>query len=57
MNLYHVQFDGESRWVEAESMGECVKKWLACVRSEPDNADFEGEPDSVHLVSDEPVIR
>lgn len=57
MKLYHIQFDGQSWWVEADSIGSASEKWLAHVRSEPDNADFSDEPDSVHRVHDEPVIR
>lgn len=58
MRLYHVQFDGQSYWIEAESFGDAVFKWKRHV-AVLWGTDYDGseEPESVHLVHDEPVIR
>lgn len=58
MKLYHIQFDGQSYWVEAQSFGNAVIVWQAHVKVLW-GEDFTGEeePDSVQLAHDEPVIR
>jgi len=58
MKLYHVQYDGQSFWIEAESFAKAVEKWHVHCR-EQDGQDYDDslEPESVHLVHDEPVIR
>lgn len=58
MNLYHVQFDGQSYWVEAGDFGTAVILWKGHVK-DLWGEDYDGteQPDSVHLVHDEPVIR
>lgn len=58
MKLYQILFDGSHRWVEAESFGKAVAKWLQAMKTEW-GSDWEGneEPESVTLVHDEPVIR
>jgi hypothetical protein len=52
MKLYHLQADGESFWVEAESFTAAIAAWRAYVHYQANE-----EPDSVQLVHDEPVIR
>lgn len=58
MKLYHVQFDGTSFWIEAQSFADAVGLWKAHVFGLWES-DYDGteEPESVHLVHDEPVIR
>ena len=58
MKLYHVQFDGVSYWVEAESFCLAIEAWKSHCRKE-DGVDYDEslEPESVHLVHEEPVIR
>lgn len=58
MNLYHVQYDGQSFWIEADSFAHAVEAWKTHVKVVWD-ADYmdTDEPVSVHLVHDEPVIR
>jgi hypothetical protein len=58
MNLYHVQYDSQSFWVEAETFGQAVDLWKAHVKVlwDQDYMDTD-QPESVHLVHDEPVIR
>lgn len=58
MNLYHIQDDGQSYWVESESFALAIVAWQWHVK-EAWGADFTGEeqPESVHLVHDEAVIR
>lgn len=58
MKLYHVQFDGSSFWIEAESFAAAIEAWKAHVKVLWEN-DYDGteEPESAHLVHDEPVIR
>lgn len=58
MNLYHVQYDGQSFWVEAESFGRAVELWTVHVKVSWDTDYMDtDQPESVHLVHDEPVIR
>ena len=62
MNLYHVQFDGQSYYVEAPSFARAVAVWEAHVKvlwgqDYVENDVPPIEPESVHLVHDEPVIR
>lgn len=61
LRLYHIQADGESDWVEAASVADAVRIWRAAKIEEygaTDSGWWETtEPDSVHMVSDEPVIR
>jgi hypothetical protein len=58
MKLYHVQYDGCSFWIEAESFANAVSAWKAHVKVlwDQDYMDTD-EPESVHLVHEEPVIR
>lgn len=58
MKLYHVQFDSQSYWIEAENFGTAVALWGRHVAKDW-GPEYEGteEPDSVHLVHDGPVIR
>ena len=56
--LYHVQYDGQSYWIEAVSFAEAVELWKRHVRVLwAQDYDGSEEPESVHLVHDEPVIR
>ena len=58
MNLYHVQWDGGSRYVEAATFGDAVKLWREAMRDEwGDDLRPDDEPDSVALVDDQPVLR
>jgi len=58
MKLYHVQFDGASFFIEAENYADAVAIWKAHVKVLWEN-DYDGteEPESVHLIHDEPVIK
>jgi hypothetical protein len=60
MNLYHVQYDHQSYWVEAESFAVAIEAWKYHV-AELWGDTYEEikaiEPDSVHLVHEEAVIR
>lgn len=58
MPLYHVVFDGGYRYVEAESFGQAVAVWQEAMRSEwGEDWTPEDEPESLHRVDDQPVIR
>ncbi len=58
MKLYHIQFDGQSFWVEAESFRLAIVQWGEHVKILwGDDYDGTEEPESVHLVHDEPVIH
>lgn len=58
MKLYHIQFDGQSYWVESNCFGNAIIRWQAHVKIEwGDDFTGEEEPDSVSLIHDEPVIR
>lgn len=57
MSLYLIQHDGQGDYVEANGIGNAEQVWRAHVRSEPDNADFNEEPDSIALLSTDAVIR
>lgn len=58
MKLYHIQYDSVSFWVEAESFAKAVEVWKAHVKVLWDKDYMEtDEPESVHLVHDEAVIR
>lgn len=58
MNLYHVQFDSQTYYVEAGSFADAIILWGRHV-SVLWGDDYDGteEPESVALVHDEPVIR
>lgn len=58
MNLYHIQFDGESYYVEAANLAQAVELWKTHLQKEWGD-DYNGteEPESVALVHDEAVIR
>lgn len=57
MKLYHVQYDGEPYYIQAESVAWAVHTWKDHVK-EKWGKDYDGseEPDSVALVHDEGVI-
>lgn len=58
MSLYHVQFDGESWWVEAPDYGVAVRIWREYITADWNVANDETEePESVTLISTQPVIR
>lgn len=58
MKLYHIQFDGESYWVEAERFADAVTLWKSHIKVLwGEDFDATEEPESVHLVHDNPVIR
>jgi len=58
MNLYHIQYDNQSYWVEAAKLAEAVEVWkLHVKRLWGDEYDDTEEPESIALVNDEPVIR
>jgi hypothetical protein len=56
MKLFHIQFDGQSWYVEAETMRDAITVWATWGAH---NAEYDGteEPDSCALVHDEPVLR
>lgn len=58
MKLFHVQFDGQSYWVEAPNFPVAIELWKRHV-AVAWGTDYDGdeEPESVALVHDEPVIR
>ena len=58
MNLYHIQFDGQSWWIEARNFQGAIDAWTREVAKEW-GEDFDGteQPESVALVHDGPVIR
>jgi hypothetical protein len=58
MKLYHIQFYGESYYVEAPSVAVAVERWKAHVQADW-GPDYDGteEPESVALVHDKAVIR
>lgn len=56
--LYHIEYYNESFYVEAENLGDAIGAWRAHLSKEwGDNFDGREEPDSIHRVHDEPVIR
>ena len=57
MPLYCVSFDDQNDYVEAANFTEAIAKWDKHIREDPDMADFDDEPDSCALISEEPVIR
>lgn len=57
MSLYHIVHDGMGYYVEAENLSNAVRVWTDEIRKEPDNLDFDAEPDSVTLLSVDPLIR
>lgn len=57
MSLYKIQHDGQVDYVEANGFHNAEQAWLAHVRGEPDNADFNDEPDSIEFLSTDAVIR
>jgi hypothetical protein len=54
--LYLVQFDGQQDYVEAATIGEAAKVWMAAMRIERE-LDGDEEPESCALVHDGPAIR
>lgn len=58
MKLYQIMFDGEARFVEAESFAAAIEVWKQ-VKAIEWGEDYDGteEPESVSLMSDEPVLR
>jgi hypothetical protein len=58
MSLYHIQFDNQPYWVEAENYGKAITAWRQHV-AVLWGTDYDGteEPQSVALIHDEPVIR
>lgn len=58
MNLYLVQFDGQSWYVEAPNFAAAIEAWKKRVEVEW-GSDYDGteQPCSVALVQDEPVVR
>ena len=58
IKLYHVQFDWQSYWIEADSFANAVTVWKDHVK-ELWGTEYDGseEPESVHLVHNEPVLR
>jgi hypothetical protein len=58
MNLYHVQYDGESYYVEASKLAEAVELWKQHVKGMWGD-DFDGteEPESIGLIHEGIVIR
>lgn len=56
--LYRVTFDGQDRYVEAPDFPRAIEAWKAWGKAEW-KEDYDGteEPESVALVSDDPVIR
>lgn len=53
MRLYLIKRDGdEPVWVEAPTLPEAVRIWLADAREEIDEPDWDGEPDSIECVAD-----
>ena len=58
MNLYLVQYDGESYYVEAATLHAAIEAWQSAIEKEWDSGDFNGEePDSIALVHASAVIR
>ncbi len=57
MSLYNVQYDGESYYVESPSFQGAISEWQRHCKDEDILVDNDIEPESVHLISDEPVIR
>lgn len=58
MPLYSVTFDGTSTFIEAESFVAALSAWREWGRIEWGSGyDGAEEPESVNLVSDEPVFR
>jgi hypothetical protein len=57
LRLYMVELDNQQWHVEALSMAEAIRIWLAAMVKEGTGWDGDEEPDQVVLVSDEPVIR
>lgn len=53
--LYRISFDGPDQYVEAESFAMAIVAWKAHCRT--DDPGFDEEPTSVHLISQEPVVR
>lgn len=57
MSLYHVHYDGEPYYIEAPSFSLAVEVFKAKMKAEDNVIDGQEEPDSVHLLSEDPVIR
>lgn len=58
MKLYHITYDSVSYWVEAPDFRGAIAAWREHVKVEwgKDYSPFD-EPESVHLVHEEPVLR
>lgn len=57
MRVYHIQAEGDARIVEAEGYGAAVAAWQAAMIREFGDDWESADPESVSLMSDEPVIR
>ena len=59
MKLYCVQFDGQPDFVEAENFGVAIAIWRKhlIAQNEPGDFDDDVEPESLSVVSEEPVLR
>ncbi len=58
MRIYHIQYDGESYFVEAESLPKAVEVWKFHVKTLwGDDWDGTEEPESIHHIHDGPVLR
>lgn len=59
MKLFRVQFDGQSDYVEAETMQKAIERWHEHSRADDPKWDdpFTPEPDGVELVSERSVLR
>ena len=58
MRLYKILYDGEQYFVEAISFPQAIDVWKRHVK-DAWGADYDGteEPESVELLSEEPVLR
>ena len=56
MSLYHIEFEDEPYFVEADNILTAIIYWRNAMRSELE-LDDDDEPDKIHHVDDKPVIR
>lgn len=56
MNLYNIVYASEAYWVEAPSLFVAVSLWREFVEEDMDEP-FNEDPDTVTMVTDEPIIR
>jgi hypothetical protein len=54
--LYHIIYESEPRFVEADSLADAVYTWREHLKQEGDR-DGTQDPDSIVKLSDDPVIR